>query len=291
MKVSSSGNESSSNASAAIAPTQSSYCSYDEVKTTKLWISNIYGNETIDKPTVSSTILFQATISDHCTTAINYPFTLILEVMDSNYNVKLISLLGTTVNPNEEFTAFTAWIPENAGNYTIKAFSLHCLPCTGLPPITSSQFTVVNVDDYSQQQQQQQQNIEGAYSGIEREDDTTVTINNHPYYMTTLSTMAGISQIPKGATFTFRNVTFTFPYGSLNTPGGPGTVFEVKYPDGTIEKFGKVAENYGEVALFVPSSPHAKVPIAETVLGAHQNPNAGVAIYNKGEQIKLLVSK
>lgn len=42
--------------------------------------------------------------------------------------------------------------------------------------------------------------------------------------------------------------------------------------------------------LFMSSIPCAKVPMAETVLGAHQNPNAGVSIYNRGEQIKLLVS-
>lgn len=136
----------------------------------------------------------------------------------------------------------------------------------------------------------QQQYIMEVYPGLYSLENTTVTINSNEYYMTTLQNIS-ISSIPQNATFAFHEVTFSFPYGSLLYPGGAGTVFKIKYPDGTLEKFGKVAKGYGRMALNVSSMPSAEVPMAETVLGKHQNPNAGVAIYKKGEQVKLLVSK
>lgn len=144
--------------------------------------------------------------------------------------------------------------------------------------------------------QVQLRDIEDVYSGMERTDNNTVvTIGSQQYYMATLSGM-NIFSIPRGTTITFQGVTFSFPYGSLLTPAFGGTVFVIKYPDGNVERFGQVTETNGgggsaQCALCVSSLPNAKVPMADTVLGNHQNPNAGVAIYNHGEQIKLLVSK
>jgi hypothetical protein len=140
------------------------------------------------------------------------------------------------------------------------------------------------------QAQSQQRYIEEVYPGLYSQKNTTITINYREYYLTTLKNI-GISSIPHKATFAFHKVIFSFPYGSLLSPGGAGTVFEIRYPDGTVEKFGNVSKGYGEMALSVSSIPGAEVPMADTILGKHQDPNAGVAIYNKGKQVKLLVSK
>lgn len=128
------------------------------------------------------------------------------------------------------------------------------------------------------------------YAGIDN-DNATVTIRNQEYFMTTVKDIKDISQISRGYNIQFHNVTFSFPYGSLLTPGGVLVVFEVRYPDGWTEKFGSVSEGAAQAPLSISSLPGAFVPNTQTVLGKHQNPNVGLTIHNKGEQIKLLVSR
>lgn len=112
--------------------------------------------------------------------------------------------------------------------------------------------------------------------------------------MTTLKDIKDISQIPRGYNIEFHNVIFSFPYGSFLSPGGVLIVFEVRYPDGSVEKFGSVSKGTGggaaEAPLGISSIPGAYVPNTQTVLGKHQNPSAGITMHNKGEQMKLLVS-
>jgi hypothetical protein len=128
------------------------------------------------------------------------------------------------------------------------------------------------------------------YVGIDN-DNAIVTIRGKQYYMTTVKDVNNIWQIPRGYNIRFHNVTFSFPYGSLLSPGGALVVFEVRYPDGSTEKFGSASGGAAHAPLGISSIPGAAVPDTQTALGRHQNPNVGLTIHNKGEQIKLLVSK
>lgn len=87
--------------------------------------------------------------------------------------------------------------------------------------------------------------IEEAYPAYTAKKNTTVTINYQQHYMTTLKNI-DIFSIPKHATFASHGVDFRFPYGSLLSPGGAGTVFEINYSDETVEKFGRLAKGHGQ---------------------------------------------
>lgn len=128
------------------------------------------------------------------------------------------------------------------------------------------------------------------YDEINR-DNATITIRNQEYYMTTIKDIKDIWKIPRGYNIQFHNVTFAFPYGSLLSPGGVLVIFEVTYPDGSIEKFGSVSKGAAQAPLGITSIPGADVPNTQTVLGKHQSPNVGLTIHNKGDQINLLVSR
>lgn len=164
----------------------------------------------------------------------------------------------------------------------------------GVAGLFTAMFTLADSGSKTTGNVEDQRHIEGLYAGVEQ-DEGMVTIDNQQYYMTTVTAIDSVARIPRGADITFHDVEFSFPRGSLLTPAGVAIVFEVVYPDNTIEKFGKVAVGNGtggfiDSAIFVSSLPGAKVPEAATVLGKHQDPNAGITVYNQGEQIKLLVS-
>lgn len=128
------------------------------------------------------------------------------------------------------------------------------------------------------------------YAGIDN-DNATVTVRGQQYYMNTVKDVNNICQIPRGYSIQFHNVTFSFPYGSFLSPGGTLVVFEVRYPDGSREKFGSSSGGAAHAPLGISSLPGAFVPNTQTVRGKHQNPNVGLTIQNKGEQMKLLVSR
>ena len=117
-------------------------------------------------------------------------------------------------------------------------------------------------------------------------NDTVVTLKTQAYYFTTLndtlSSYHGVAAIP----FAFHGINFTlFPSVFSGGPPGNSTLScantnfssEVKFTDGTYEK----------LDVHIPGSPCSE-NYTETVLSNHQNPQAGVQVYQG--KIRLLVS-
>ena len=129
------------------------------------------------------------------------------------------------------------------------------------------------------------------YDGIGK-DNGTVSINNKTYYQTTLNYVD--YDLKKGTSIQIQNVTFAFPEGVMNTPGGSFIMLDVKFPDGSEEIYGENKKNpdgsgvLGGIEIPTQYGPHLATN-STTVLGNHTMPQAGITIYN--DKIKLLVSK
>ncbi len=130
-----------------------------------------------------------------------------------------------------------------------------------------------------------------SYIGIENNDNVTVSINNQAYYQTTLD--YSVYNLPRATPIKFHNVTFTFPEGTMPTPGGALVALDLKFQDGFEETYGKQTVNPdgsgSGSGIPVPSQYglHAAVN-STTVLSNHMEPQAGITIYH--DKIKLLVS-
>lgn len=127
-----------------------------------------------------------------------------------------------------------------------------------------------------------------SYDGIEK--DGLVSINNQIFYQTTLDN--DIYKL-KGISRQFHNVTFSFPEGTLATPGGAFVNLDVKFQDGFEEIYGGTTYNpdgsgsVGGISIPTQYGPHLATT-SITVLGNHTMPQAGLTIYK--DKIKLLVS-
>ncbi|MGI0060384.1 MAG: hypothetical protein ACREBJ_11525, partial [Nitrosotalea sp.] len=129
-----------------------------------------------------------------------------------------------------------------------------------------------------------------SYDGIDK--DGMVTINNGTYYQTTFNYT--VDNLPKNVQVKFQNVTFTFPEGILNTPGGSFVPLDVKFTDSFEEIYGgiiKFSDNVtGNSGISIPTMYGPAIARnSVTVIGNHMMPQAGLTIYN--DKIMLLVSK
>lgn len=129
-----------------------------------------------------------------------------------------------------------------------------------------------------------------SYDGIDK-DDTTVSINNRIYYQTTLNYT--VDNLRKDTSTQFHGVTFDFPDGIVNTPGGSMTILDVTFSDGYEETYGKKIMNQdgsgSGSGITIPSKFGSPAITSITVLSNHAMPQAGITIYH--DKIKLLVSK
>src|SRR5574340_6975 len=127
------------------------------------------------------------------------------------------------------------------------------------------------------------------YDGIDK-DNTTVSINNRTYYQTTLNY---VDNLRKDTSTQFHGVTFDFPDGIVNTPGGSMTILDVTFSDGYEETYGKKIMNQdgsgSGSGIAIPSKFGPPAITSITVLSNHAMPQAGITIYH--DKIKLLVSK
>lgn len=127
-----------------------------------------------------------------------------------------------------------------------------------------------------------------SYDGIDK--DGLVSINNQTFYQTTLDN--DIYKL-KGTSQQFHNVTFSFPEGTLTTPGGAFVNLDVKFQDGFEEIYGGTTSDpngsgsVGGISIPTQYGPHLATT-SITVLGNHTMPQAGLTIYK--DKIKLLVS-
>lgn len=127
------------------------------------------------------------------------------------------------------------------------------------------------------------------YDGMEK-DRSIVLINDQAYYQTTLNYTIG--NLTKGASIKFQNVTFVFPEGVMNTPGGRMIMLNVKLPDGSEEIYGQNIVNpdgSGVVSGISIPADLSNAKNSTTVLGDHVMPQAGLTLFH--DRIKLLVSK
>jgi plastocyanin len=115
-----------------------------------------------------------------------------------------------------------------------------------------------------------------------------VSIKNQTYYMMTATNST--YPIPLGMIVRFHQVTFSFPYGSLATPGGEIIPFVMTFPDGTTESYGKVVKNSdgsGSMSgIGLGPGPSSNMTITDLI--DHIHSQAGVTLTEN--QIKLLVS-
>jgi plastocyanin len=127
-----------------------------------------------------------------------------------------------------------------------------------------------------------------SYDGIDK--DGLVSINNQTFYQTTLDN--DIYKL-KGMSMQFHNVTFSFPEGTLITPGGAFVNLDVKFQDDFEEIYGGTmsspvgSEMLGGIPTPTQYGPHLAVN-SITVLGNHTMPQAGLTIDQ--DKVKLLVS-
>lgn len=126
-----------------------------------------------------------------------------------------------------------------------------------------------------------------SYNGIDKENNMTVSINNQAYYQTTID-YSGYN-LPKSMPMQFHNVIFTFPAGTMTTPGGAFVMLDMKFQDGFEEVYGTNTGNeFGGIHFPTQYGPHM-AENSTTVLSNHMMPQAGMTIYH--DKIKLLVSK
>lgn len=126
-----------------------------------------------------------------------------------------------------------------------------------------------------------------AYNGIDKENNMTVSINNQTYYQTTLDYSA--YNLPRALPVQFQNVIFTFPAGTMTTPGGAFVMLDIKFHDGFEEIYGTNTGNeFGGILIPTQYGPHV-AENSTTVLSNHMTPQAGMTIYR--DKIRLLVSK
>ncbi|MDE1770427.1 MAG: hypothetical protein KGI28_07755 [Thaumarchaeota archaeon] len=128
-----------------------------------------------------------------------------------------------------------------------------------------------------------------SYDGIGK--DGLVSIDNQTFYQTTLDN--DIYKL-KGVSVQFHNVTFSFPEGTLITPGGAFVNLDVKFQDDSEEIYGGTMSSpdgssimVGGISIPTQYGPHVTTN-SITVLGNHTMPQAGLTIYH--DKIKLLVS-
>lgn len=125
------------------------------------------------------------------------------------------------------------------------------------------------------------------YKGIDSKDNVTVSINNQTYYQTTLDYSA--YNLPRDTPIQFQNVTFNFPEGTAETPGGALVILDMKFQDGFEETYGTNTANGGS-GIPVPTQYGIHQAVnSTTVLSNHMEPQAGMTIYH--DRIKLLVSR
>lgn len=124
------------------------------------------------------------------------------------------------------------------------------------------------------------------YEGIDSDYNTTVSINNYTYYQTTPNYSA--YNLPKDVPIRFQNVTFTFPDGTIDTPGGSTVLLDVKFDDGFEETYGfHTAHELVGIPVPTQYGPHQAVN-STTILSNHMMPQAGMTIFH--DKIRLLVS-
>ena len=133
----------------------------------------------------------------------------------------------------------------------------------------------------------QNNTIFGDFQGIEN-DSGIVSIKNQTYYMMTAANTP--YPVAPGMTVKFHNVTFSFPYGSQATPGGIIIPFDMTFPDGTTEAYGKITKNLdgSGSGSGIGLGPGPSSNRTVTVQSDHMHPQAGVTLTE--DQIKLLVS-
>ncbi len=94
--------------------------------------------------------------------------------------------------------------------------------------------------------------------------------------------------MPKDVPIRFQNVTFTFPDGTIDTPGGSTVLLDVKFDDGFEETYGfHTAHELVGIPVPTQYSPHQAVN-STTIFSNHVMPQAGMTIFH--DKIRLLVS-
>lgn len=131
-----------------------------------------------------------------------------------------------------------------------------------------------------------------SYPGINQTGEGLVNIHGHQYYFNTLDNITIGSDVSKNTVLHFHGVTFSFPDGSLPTPGGIFIIPAFQFQDGSYEKTGQITtlpDGSSSLSgrILIPSSPHP-TKTNMTVLSHHKHPQVGVTVFDK-EKIKLLV--
>jgi hypothetical protein len=79
-----------------------------------------------------------------------------------------------------------------------------------------------------------------SYQVIEN-NSKMISIKNQTYYIMTATNTT--YPVDPAVTVQFHKVVFSFPYGALATPGGVILPFDMTFPDGTTEAYGKITQN------------------------------------------------
>jgi len=137
------GSEGFSYVQTSIAMTDDQTCAYDQLKVSKILLSRTDDYDSmIERPSANSQVLVQVFLDNNC--SINqYPFTVLTEITDSQGISKYVFYQQSASNPGEQITIGASWLPDIPGNYTIKAFTIHCPTCTGPAPVYSQSISVL----------------------------------------------------------------------------------------------------------------------------------------------------
>ncbi|WP_337863199.1 hypothetical protein [Nitrososphaera sp.] len=115
-------------------------CTYQNVTVESLKINSI--NRTrLKQPAAGSQVSLEATIIDDCN-AVNYPFMILVEVRDSAGVTHHLAWQKFTISPGEHAKVGFSWTADGAGDYEMRAWSIHCPTCIGYYPVRTMDFTV-----------------------------------------------------------------------------------------------------------------------------------------------------
>jgi len=106
-------------------------CFVDQVKTSELKLTDLYQTRVINQTYTARQVMIQAVVKNDCKVD-NYPFLEILEVRDMNGYSRPIVIFNSTINAGDNIQIGGSWVPEESGNYVVRAFTVTCPNCLGI---------------------------------------------------------------------------------------------------------------------------------------------------------------
>lgn len=104
-------------------------CGINDSYLGNLTVKDIYDN-TITETRIGSQVELETTVVNECRVE-DKPLFVILEVRESDGVTTFLAWQNSTINAGEQVAMKTSWVAGEPGGYTVRAFYIGCLTCSG----------------------------------------------------------------------------------------------------------------------------------------------------------------